>query len=116
LETSTQNKSDLKRFHNLIFLHGAMGYGVMVTLHGAMGYGTMVLHGAKNYNKVMASCDHGALACGVMQYNHDALGLGAVQKGQILKFLQIQFILCSSFRKGSVSVTLTVPTTCTTEY
>jgi hypothetical protein len=35
----------------------------MITLHGAMGYGVMVLHGAKNCNKVMASCDHGALAC-----------------------------------------------------
>jgi hypothetical protein len=31
-----------------------MGYGAMVTLHGAMGYGAMVLHGAENYNKVMA--------------------------------------------------------------
>jgi hypothetical protein len=71
-----------------------MGYGVMVTLHGAMGYGAMVLHGAKNCNKVMMSCDHGALACGAMQYNHGVLGLGAVQKGQIVKFLQIQFILC----------------------
>jgi hypothetical protein len=71
-----------------------MGYGVMVTLHGAMGYGAMVLHGVKNCNKVMASCDHGVLACGAMQYNHGALGLGAVQKGQIVKFLQIWFILC----------------------
>jgi hypothetical protein len=42
----------------------------MVTLHGAMGYDAIVLHGAKNYNKVMASCDHGALAYGAMQYNH----------------------------------------------
>jgi hypothetical protein len=64
-----------------------MGYGVMVTLHGVMGYGAMVLHGAKNCNKVMASCEHGALACGTMQYNHGARGLGAVQKGQIVKFL-----------------------------
>jgi hypothetical protein len=37
-----------------------------------------------------------------MQYNHGALGLGAMQKGQIVKFLQIRFILCWSFRKGSV--------------
>jgi hypothetical protein len=61
----------------------------MVTLHGAMGYGAMVLHGAENCNKVMASCDHGALACGAMQYNYGVLGLGAVQNGQIVKFLQI---------------------------
>jgi hypothetical protein len=33
--------------------------------------------------------------------------LGAVQNGQIVKFLQIQFILYSSFRKGSIWVTLT---------
>jgi hypothetical protein len=71
-----------------------MGYGVKVTLHGAIGYGAMVLHGAKNYNKVTASCDHGTLACGAMQYNHGVLGLGAVQKGQIVNFLQIWFILC----------------------
>jgi hypothetical protein len=71
-----------------------MGYGVMVTLHGAMGYGAMVLHGAKNCNKVMASCDHGALAYAAMQYNHGAMGLGAVQKDQIVNFLQIRFILC----------------------
>jgi hypothetical protein len=42
-----------------------------------------------------------------MQYNHGTLGLGAVQKGQIVKNLQIRFILCWSFRKGSVSLTLT---------
>jgi hypothetical protein len=59
-----------------------------------MGYGVMVLHGAENCNKVMVLCDHGALACGAMQYNHGALGLGVVQKGQIVKFLQIWFILC----------------------
>jgi hypothetical protein len=79
-----------------------MGYGAMVTLHGAMRYGAMVLHDAENCNKVMAPCDHGALAYGAMQYNHGALELGAVQKGQIVKFLQIRFILCSSFRKGSI--------------
>jgi hypothetical protein len=84
-----------------------MGYGAIVTLHGAMGYGAMVLHNAKNYNKVMAPCDHSALAYGVMQYNYDALGLSIVQKGQIVKNLQIQFILCSSFRKGSILVTFT---------
>jgi hypothetical protein len=66
----------------------------MVILHGAMGYGVMVLHGAENCNKVTASCDHGALACGAMQYNHGAMGLGVVQKGQIVKKLQIRFILC----------------------
>jgi hypothetical protein len=71
-----------------------MGYDVMVILHGAMGYGAMILHGAKNCNKVMASCDHGALACDVMQYKHVARGLGAVQKGQIVKFVQMRFILC----------------------
>jgi hypothetical protein len=71
-----------------------MGYDVMVTLHGAMGYGAMVLHGAENCNKVMASCDHGVLAYGAMQYNYGALGLGVVQKGQIVKFLKIRFILC----------------------
>jgi hypothetical protein len=74
-----------------------MGYIAMVTLHGAM-----ILHDVKNCNKVMAPCDHGALAYGAMQYNYDALGLGAVQKGQIMKFLQIRFILYSSFRKGSI--------------
>jgi hypothetical protein len=79
-----------------------MGYGVMVTLHGAMGYGAMVLHDVENYNKVMASCDHGALAYDAMQYNHGALELDAVQKGQIVKFLQIRFILYSSFRKVSI--------------
>jgi hypothetical protein len=79
-----------------------MGYGAMVTLHGAMGYGAMVLHDAKTCNKVMAPCDHGALAYGAMQYNHSALGLGVVQKGQIVKILQIQFILCLSFKKGSI--------------
>jgi hypothetical protein len=42
-----------------------------------------------------------------MQYNHGALGLGVVQKDQIVKFLQIRFILCLSFKKGLVSVTLT---------
>jgi hypothetical protein len=42
-----------------------------------------------------------------MQYNHGVLGLGAVQKGQIMIFLQILFILCWSFRKWSISVTLT---------
>jgi hypothetical protein len=84
-----------------------MEYGAIVTLHGAMGYSAMVLHDAENYNKVMATCDHGALANGAMQYNHGALKLGAVQKGQIVKKLQIRFILCSSLRKGSVSVTLT---------
>jgi hypothetical protein len=83
-----------------------MGYGAMVTLHGAMGYSAMVLHDAENCNKVMAPCDHGALANGAMQYNHGVLRLGAVQKGQIVKFLQIWFILCLSFRKMSVSVTL----------
>jgi hypothetical protein len=72
-----------------------------------MGYGAMVLHDAENCNKVMAPCDHGVLANGAMQYNNGALRLGAVQKGQIVKFLQIWFILCLSFRKGSVSVTLT---------
>jgi hypothetical protein len=84
-----------------------MGYGAMVTLHGTMGYGAMVLHGAENCNKVMAPCYHGALVYGAMQYNHGALGLGVVQKGQIVKNLQIRFILCLSFRKGLVSVTLT---------
>jgi hypothetical protein len=84
-----------------------MGYGAMVPLHGAMGYGAMVLHDAENYNKIMAPCYHGALTYGAMQYNHGALGLGAVQKGQIVNFLQTRFILCSSFRKGLVSVTLT---------
>jgi hypothetical protein len=84
-----------------------MGYGTMVTLFGVMGYGVMVLHDAKNYNKVMAPCDHGALAYGAMQYNYGALRLGAIQNGQIVKFLQIQFILCSSFKKESISVTLT---------
>jgi hypothetical protein len=79
-----------------------MGYDTMVTLHGAMRYGAMVLHDAENCNKVMASCDHGALAYGAMQYNHGALRLGAVQKGQIMKFLQIWFILCSIFRKESI--------------
>jgi hypothetical protein len=79
-----------------------MGYGAMVTLHGAMGYTAMVLYDTENCNKVMAPCDHGALAYGAMQYNHSALGLSAVQKGQIVKFLQIRFILCSSFRKGSI--------------
>jgi hypothetical protein len=64
-----------------------MGYGAMVTLHGAMGYDAMVLYDAENCNKVMTPCDHGALAYGAMQYNHGALGLGAVQKGQIVKFL-----------------------------
>jgi hypothetical protein len=33
--------------------------------------------------------DHGVLAYGAMQYNHGALRLDAVQKGQIMKFLQI---------------------------
>jgi hypothetical protein len=47
----------------------------------------MVLHNAKNCNKVMALCDHDVLAYGAMQYNHGALRLGAVQKGQIVKFL-----------------------------
>jgi hypothetical protein len=84
-----------------------MGYGAMVTLHDAMGFGAMVLHGAENCNKVMAPCYHGALIYGAMQYNHGALGLGAVQKGQIINFLQIRFILCLSFRKELVSVTLT---------
>jgi hypothetical protein len=84
-----------------------MGYGAMVTLHGTIGYGAMVLHDAENCNKVMAPCDHGALAYGAlaygaMQYNHGALELGAVQKDQIVKFLQIRFILYSSFRKGSI--------------
>jgi hypothetical protein len=79
-----------------------MGYGAIVTLHGAIGYGAMVLQDTENCNKVMAPCDHNALAYGDMQYNHDALGLGAVQNGQIVKFLQIRFILCSSFRKGSI--------------
>jgi hypothetical protein len=73
----------------MVTLHDAMGYGVMVTLYDAM-----VLHGTENYNKVTASCDHGALTCGSMQCNYGALGLGAVQKGQIVEFLQIQFILC----------------------
>jgi hypothetical protein len=72
-----------------------------------MGYGVMVLHDAENYNKIMAPCDHGALANGSIQYNHGALKLGAVQKDQIVKKLQIRFILYSSLRKGSVSVTLT---------
>jgi hypothetical protein len=81
-----------------------MGYGAMVTLHGAMGYGAMVLHDAENCNEVMALCDHGVLANGAMQYNHCALRLGAVQKGQIIIFLLIRFILCLSFTKGSVSV------------
>jgi hypothetical protein len=67
-----------------------------------MGYGVMVLRDAENCNKVMAPCHHGALAYGAMQYNHGALGLGAVQKDQIVKNLQIRFILCSSFRKGSI--------------
>jgi hypothetical protein len=67
-----------------------------------MGYGAIVLHDAENCNKVMAPCNHGALAYGAMQYIHGALGLGAVQKGQIVKFLQIRFILCSSFREGSI--------------
>jgi hypothetical protein len=53
------------------------------------------------------SCDHDALAYGAMQYNHGALGLGERQKGQIVKFLQIRFILCLSFRKGLIWVTLT---------
>jgi hypothetical protein len=44
-----------------------------------------------------------------MQYNHGAMGLGVVQKGQIVKFLQIRFIFCWSFRKGSIWVTLTRP-------
>jgi hypothetical protein len=81
-----------------------MGYDVMVTLHGVMGYGAMVLHDAENCNKIMAPCD---LANGAMQYHHGALRLGAVQKDQIMIFLQIWFILCSNFRKGSISVTLT---------
>jgi hypothetical protein len=34
---------------------------------------------------------------GTMQCNHGALRLGAVRKGQIVKFLQIRFILCWSF-------------------
>jgi hypothetical protein len=76
-----------------------MGYGAMVTLHGVMGYGAMVLHDAENCNKIMAPCNHGALAYGAMQYNYGALELGVVQKGQIVKFLQIRFILCSNFRK-----------------
>jgi hypothetical protein len=63
-----------------------MGYGAMVTLRGAMGYGAMVLHDAENCNKVMASCNHGVLTYGAMEYNHGALRLGAVQKGQIVKF------------------------------
>jgi hypothetical protein len=71
-----------------------MGYGVMVILHSVTGYGDMVLHGAENCNKVTASCDHGVLACGAMQYNHGAMGLSVVQKGLIVKFLQIRFILC----------------------
>jgi hypothetical protein len=66
----------------------------MIILHGVMGYVVMVLHGIKNCNNVTASCDHGALAWGAMQYNHGVLGLGAVQKGQIMIFLQILFILC----------------------
>jgi hypothetical protein len=74
-----------------------MGYGVMVTLHGAM-----VLHDAENCNKVMAPCNHGALAYDAVQYNHGALGLGVIQKGQIVKFLQIRFILDLSLRKGSI--------------
>jgi hypothetical protein len=55
LKTSTQNKLDLQKFHNLIFLHDTIGYGVMVILHSAMGYDAMVLHNAENCNKVMAS-------------------------------------------------------------
>jgi hypothetical protein len=78
----------------MVTLHDAMGYDVMVTLYDTMGYDAMVLHGAENYNKVTASCDHGALACGSMQCNYGALGLDAVQKGQIMDFLQIWFILC----------------------
>jgi hypothetical protein len=81
-------------------LYGAMGYSAMVTLHGAMRYSAMVLHDAENCNKVIALCDHGVLAYGAMQYNHGVLGLGVVQKGQIVKFLQIQFfILCSEKRQ-----------------
>jgi hypothetical protein len=71
-----------------------MGYGVMVTLYGVIGYDAMVLHGAENCNKVTTSCDHDALACGAMQYNHGAMRLGVVQKGQIMKFIKIWFILC----------------------
>jgi hypothetical protein len=66
----------------------------MITLHGDMGYGAMVLHDTENCNKVMAPCNHDTLACGAMQYNYGALGLGVVQKGQIVKFLHIRFILC----------------------
>jgi hypothetical protein len=66
----------------------------MVTLHCAMGYDAMVPHDAENYNKVTTSWDHDALACGAIQYNHGVLGLDVVQKGQIVKKLQIQFILC----------------------
>jgi hypothetical protein len=79
-----------------------MGYGVMVTLYGAMGYGAMVLYNTENCNEVMTPCDHGALANGAMQYNHGALRLGAVQKGQIVKILQIRFILYLNFRKWLV--------------
>jgi hypothetical protein len=53
----------------------------------------MILHGTENCNKVMASCDYAALAYGAMQYNHGVQRLDAVQKGQIIKKLQIQFIL-----------------------
>jgi hypothetical protein len=60
--------------------------------YGAMGYGVMVLHDTEN-------C---ALAYGAMQYNYGALGLSAMQKDQIIKILQIQFILYSNFRKGSI--------------
>jgi hypothetical protein len=79
-----------------------MGYGPMVILHGVMGCGAMVLHDIENCNKVMAPCDHSALAYGAMQYNHGALGLGAVQKGQIVKKLQIRFILYLSLKKMTI--------------
>jgi hypothetical protein len=82
------------RYGVMVTLHDAIGYDVMITLYDAMGYDAIVLHGAENYNKVTASCDHGALTCGSMQCNYGALRLGAVRKCQIVKFLQIQFILC----------------------
>jgi hypothetical protein len=54
----------------------------------------MVLYGTENCNKVMTSYDYGVLAYSAIQYNHDVLRVGAVQRGQIVKNLQIRFILC----------------------